>query len=230
MLSAGGTARAEGGKLRRLTFDHGDELANDLRFRSRRRAVRGVLLVALGEKTGASELGFGNPRRNPVAQDRAYVPLLDPCAKRLLRQARGLRRLGDREAAHGIRVRPPLNRSFRSKCAPVSESEKRLARNEAIFREINERTRSLQERFGPEDPTTAFEEFLCECGDQLCVERVKLTIAEYESVRDEGTQFVVRPGHSVARIERTVLENDRYAVVIKLGDAAEVADDHDPRS
>jgi hypothetical protein len=114
--------------------------------------------------------------------------------------------------------------------APVSASEERLARNEAIFREINERTRSLQERFGPEDPTTVFEEFLCECGDQLCVERVKLTIREYESVRDEPTQFVVRPGHSVARIERTVLENDRFAVVIKLGDAAEVAEERDPRS
>jgi hypothetical protein len=114
--------------------------------------------------------------------------------------------------------------------AAVSESEERLARNEAIFREINERTRSLQERFGPEDPTTAYEEFLCECGDQLCVERVKLTVREYESVRDDATQFVVRPGHSVARIERVVLENDRYAVVIKLGDAAEVAEDRDPRS
>jgi hypothetical protein len=112
----------------------------------------------------------------------------------------------------------------------VSESEERLARNEAIFREINERTRSLQERFGPEDPTTAYEEFLCECGDQLCVERVKLTLREYESVRDEPTQFVVRPGHSVARIERVLRKTDRYAVVVKLGDAAEVSEDLDPRS
>lgn len=114
--------------------------------------------------------------------------------------------------------------------ATVTEREERLARNETIFREINERTRSLQERFGPDDPTTAYEEFLCECGDQLCVDRVKLTIREYESVRDEATQFVVRPGHSVARIERTVRKNERYAVVIKLGEAAEVAEDRDPRS
>jgi hypothetical protein len=112
----------------------------------------------------------------------------------------------------------------------VGQSEERLARNEAIFREINERTRSLQERFGPEDPTTAYEEFLCECGDQLCVERVKLTVSEYESVREEATQFVVRPGHSVPGIERVVSNNDRYVVVIKLGDAAEVASDRDPRS
>lgn len=107
--------------------------------------------------------------------------------------------------------------------------EERLARNEAIFREVNERTRSLQDRFGPEDPTTSYEEFLCECGDQLCVERVKLTVAEYESVRAESTQFVVRPGHSVPRVERVVLENDRYLVVVKLGDAAEVAAERDPR-
>jgi hypothetical protein len=111
----------------------------------------------------------------------------------------------------------------------MSERQERLARNEAIFREINERTRSLQERFGPEDPTTAYEEFLCECGDQLCVERVKLTVREYEAVRAESTQFVVRPGHSVPRIERVVKENERFTVVVKLGDAAEVAADRDPR-
>ena len=112
----------------------------------------------------------------------------------------------------------------------MNESEERLARNEAIFREINERTRSLQERFGPEDPTTSYEEFLCECGDQLCVERVKLTVEEYEGIRAGSTQFVVRPGHSIDRIEKVVAENDRYVVVVKLGDAAEVAADLDPRS
>jgi hypothetical protein len=112
----------------------------------------------------------------------------------------------------------------------MSASEERLARNEAIFREINERTRSLQERFGPEDPTTAYEEFLCECGDQLCLERVKLTRREYESVRGEPTQFVLRPGHTLRPVERIVLENERYVVVVKLDDAAEVAADRDPRS
>ena len=112
----------------------------------------------------------------------------------------------------------------------MSERQERLARNEAIFREINERTRSLQERFGPEDPTTAYEEFLCECGDQLCVERVKLTVREYEAVRAESTQFVVRPGHSVPRIERVVKENERFTIVVKLGDAAQAAADRDPRS
>jgi hypothetical protein len=114
--------------------------------------------------------------------------------------------------------------------AAMNESEERLARNEAIFREINERTRSLQERFGPEDPTTSYEEFFCECGDQLCVERVRLTVGEYESVRAEPRQFVVRPGHSVPRVERVASENDRYVVVVKLGDAAEVAAERDPRS
>jgi hypothetical protein len=112
----------------------------------------------------------------------------------------------------------------------VSASEERLARNEAIFREINERTRSLQERFGPEDPTTSYEEFLCECGDPQCVERVQLTVPEYESVRAEPTQFAIRPGHSIPRAERVVLENERYVVVDKLSDAAEVAADRDPRS
>jgi hypothetical protein len=114
--------------------------------------------------------------------------------------------------------------------AAVTLSEERLSRNEAIFREINERTRSLQERFGPEDPSTRYEEFLCECGDQMCVERVKLTVPEYESVRAKSTQFVLRPGHMMPRVERVVRESDRYVVVVKLGEAAEVAAERDPRS
>jgi hypothetical protein len=118
----------------------------------------------------------------------------------------------------------------RSQWHPVNASEERLSRNEAIFREINERTRSLQERFGPEDPNSRYEEFLCECGDQMCVERVKLTAQEYEFVRGDSTQFVLRPGHTVPRIERVVRETDRYIIVVKLGDAAEVAADRDPRS
>ena len=118
----------------------------------------------------------------------------------------------------------------RSQLQPVTASEERLSRNEAIFREINERTRSLQERFGPEDPSTRYEEFLCECGDQMCVERVKLTVPEYESVRAESTQFVLRPGHMMPRVERVVRESDRYVVVVKLGEAAEVAADRDPRA
>jgi hypothetical protein len=112
----------------------------------------------------------------------------------------------------------------------VTMSEERLSRNEAIFREINERTRSLQERFGPEDPSTRYEQFLCECGDQMCVERVNLTVPEYESVRADSTQFVLRPGHMMPRVERVVRENDRYVVVVKLGEAAEVAAERDPRS
>jgi hypothetical protein len=114
--------------------------------------------------------------------------------------------------------------------AAMGEREERLARNEAIFREINERTRSLQERFGPEDPNSSYEEFLCECGDQLCVERVKLTVTEYESVRAASNRFVVRPGHSMPRVERVLDEKDRYVVVVKLGEAAEVAAERDPRS
>jgi hypothetical protein len=114
--------------------------------------------------------------------------------------------------------------------ATVSEREERLARNEAIFREINERTRSLQDRFGANDPTSAFEEFLCECGDQLCVERVKLTISEYEEVRTEPTQFVLRPGHATPQVERVVTESDRYVIVVKLDDAARVGIERDPRS
>jgi hypothetical protein len=137
---------------------------------------------------------------------------------------------GESTASDGRRGRLACTALKWSQLEAVTMSEERLSRNEAIFREINERTRSLQERFGPEDPSTRYEQFLCECGDQMCVERVNLTVPEYEFVRAESTQFVLRPGHTIPRVERIVEENDRYVVVVKLGEAAEVAAERDPRS
>jgi hypothetical protein len=38
------------------------------------------------------------------------------------------------------------------------------------------------------------------------------------------------PGHEVPDIEQTVQSGDRYSIVRKEGEAAEVAEVHDPRS
>jgi hypothetical protein len=49
-------------------------------------------------------------------------------------------------------------------------------------------------------------------------------------VRNDSTRFFVVPGHEDERVERVVERNDRYVVVEKIGEAAEEADDLDPRS
>jgi hypothetical protein len=113
----------------------------------------------------------------------------------------------------------------------VSASEERVARNEALFREFNERVADMAETFDPLGEEDALRiEFVCECGDLDCLARVELTRAAYEKVRSDPKRFVVVPGHEKTEIERVVAHGDGYFVVEKLEEAAEVAIKHDPRS
>jgi hypothetical protein len=109
---------------------------------------------------------------------------------------------------------------------PTSE---RVGKNEALFREVNERIRDVSERVVAFDGDATLE-FVCECSEESCSEAVELTLAEYESVRSDPTHFLVAPGHVwQLETERAVRENESYAVVEKTGDAGEVAEDKDPR-
>ena len=104
--------------------------------------------------------------------------------------------------------------------------QERLGRNESLFREVNERIEDTASKLSP-----MFTEFMCECADDSCFEYVSLTLQEYTSVRNSGpTFFIVKPGHRNSDIERVVGgEGDRYEIVQKLGAAAEVATELNPR-
>ena len=104
--------------------------------------------------------------------------------------------------------------------------QERLARNESLFREVNERIEDAATKLSP-----MFKEFMCECADDKCFEFVSLTLEEYTSIRNSGpTFFFVKPGHGNSDIERVVGgEGDRYEIVQKLGAAAEVATKLNPR-
>jgi hypothetical protein len=73
-------------------------------------------------------------------------------------------------------------------------------------------------------------EFLCECDDPDCVEKVSATRAEYEAIRAVATQFVVLPGHEDPDIEHVVQQTERFLVVEKEGQAAHEAGESDPRA
>lgn len=105
--------------------------------------------------------------------------------------------------------------------------EERVARNETLFREVNERIKQVNVGVATIEAT----DFLCECGDESCTEPISLSLGEYEAVRAEPTHFAIVPGHAVPDIEHVVARNERYAVVVKTDpDAAEVAVAEDPRS
>ena len=104
--------------------------------------------------------------------------------------------------------------------------EHRLAQNEALFREVNERVQAVAHQLGPDVPY----EFLCECANADCSFRITLPLAVYESVRADGKQFVVLPLHYTPEIEELVRKEDTYWVVRKTGDAGEYVEQLDPRS
>jgi hypothetical protein len=106
--------------------------------------------------------------------------------------------------------------------------EERVARNETLFREVNERIKQVNE--GLAEPGGEAD-FLCECGDPGCTAPVSLTLAEYEEVRGKPTLFAIVPGHSDADVEIVVAVNERFAVVEKVDpEAARIAVREDPRS
>jgi hypothetical protein len=113
----------------------------------------------------------------------------------------------------------------------VAATEERIARNEALFREFNERVEDVAEAFDVRDEGDALRiEFVCECGDLDCLERIELTRASYEQVRSDPRRFVVVPGHEDMDVARVVARREGYLVVEKIDEAAEVAVKHDPRS
>jgi hypothetical protein len=105
----------------------------------------------------------------------------------------------------------------------------RAARNQSLFREANERVKQLNEGFSMVLPVG---EWICECADDACVERIELSPAEYEAVRNDGTHFLVAPGdeHVFLEVERVSERNECYWVVEKFGAAGEMAGKLDPRS
>ena len=112
--------------------------------------------------------------------------------------------------------------------APIDHSdarEERLAKNEVLFRSVNERIEQQAIRFGGLDAY----EFICECATRECIERVALTLREYEHVRAEGTRFFVVPGHANVEVELVVEQAPRYHVVEKDGAAGVFAELADPR-
>jgi hypothetical protein len=114
---------------------------------------------------------------------------------------------------------------------PVATSEERLARNEALFREFNERIENVAGSLDIRGEGQSLPiEFVCECGSLDCLEHIELTRGQYEAVRADPRRFVVVRGHEDPAIARIVELHGNFAVVEKLDDAAEVAVEHDPRS
>jgi hypothetical protein len=110
--------------------------------------------------------------------------------------------------------------------AMTSRAE-RIGRNEALFREVNERIEDVTETLGNEPERL---QLLCECGSPSCTERITLARNEYEALRGDAQLFAVYPGHEDATVERVAERRNGYDVVRKhTGEPERIAEETDPR-
>ena len=112
--------------------------------------------------------------------------------------------------------------------ASTEEREARGARTQALYRDVNERVREINQVFSHFVPLG---DWICECADPTCSERIMLTPEEYEAVRSDPRRFAVASGegHFDGHIERLVEQHDRFWVVEKYGVAGQLAASVDPR-
>jgi hypothetical protein len=101
----------------------------------------------------------------------------------------------------------------------------RAARNEEIFRDINEQIDEGAEQHGVAAPLP----FHCECARAACVGQVDIAPAVYERVARERYRFVVIPGHEDPDIERVLERHSSHVVVEKIGEARRQIDRDHPR-
>lgn len=90
--------------------------------------------------------------------------------------------------------------------------EDRLAENQKLFREANER---LEGAVADDVSGDNRVPFICECADDRCLGRVELTLEEYGAVRLHDDRFVIVPGHPRLEDEEVVEEHPGYQVTRK---------------
>lgn len=104
-------------------------------------------------------------------------------------------------------------------------TEKRLAHNQAVFRDANERILDAANEIGA-DPHRL--PFICECADTACTTVLLLEAADYGAVRRNPRRFLHAPGHD-DDLGTVVEAHADYVVVEKDGVAAGVAERHAER-
>jgi hypothetical protein len=105
------------------------------------------------------------------------------------------------------------------------DREVRAARNQSLFRAVNEKLRELNQGFSDVTETYVI---ACECADTTCVETLHIVMAEYVEVREHSNRFVVLAGHVFRDVERVVARNDGYAIVENNASVSEITEATDP--
>jgi hypothetical protein len=97
---------------------------------------------------------------------------------------------------------------------------KRKARNQTLFREVNERIAELSAKL---DGRTT-QGFICECARTGCTEIVNVPLQTYTRVRDDPTLFLLVSGHQDPDHEIVIENLGSYLIAqTKPGAATQIA-------
>lgn len=92
------------------------------------------------------------------------------------------------------------------------DRKERIEENEKLFREVNERVAEMNAGFS----SGAEPQWVCECGDETCFEKLTVPLDEYAEIRSHESWFVIKPGHEKLDVERVVRRSEGSLVVEKL--------------
>jgi hypothetical protein len=109
-----------------------------------------------------------------------------------------------------------------SRAVELDVRRKRAAKNQSLFREVNERIEDLSR-------SMTRTRYICECTNESCEEAVLLTREAYERIRSDSNSFFVVKGHELPEVEQVINSSDGYVVVAKLGVGGVLAEHLDPR-
>jgi hypothetical protein len=106
------------------------------------------------------------------------------------------------------------------------QTVERIAENQSRFREANEQIEATADRMH----LIGAVPFVCECPTTTCTEIVRMSLEDYEEVRQYDRRFFVVPGHQEIAVSSgagTVVGHDqdgRFVLVDKIGVAGEIAE------
>ena len=102
----------------------------------------------------------------------------------------------------------------------AATTRQRAARNSLLIREVNERVAELSDAWIDGEPR----EFLCECGDEGCIQVIPVTRADYEAAREHSGRYLITADHADDAGTKVRTRRDRYSIVEyrKSTDSADV--------
>jgi hypothetical protein len=96
----------------------------------------------------------------------------------------------------------------------TSDRELRAAQNELLCRSVDDRIMQFGE---PTGVALAESDFACECIDETCVERIRLSPLQFLAVVSEQNRFIVLRGHEDTDVEDVIAEREGFLIVSKRG-------------